>query len=137
KTGRGRQNHDVDVFEGDQILVGVEAGEAAVVSDVDLVAEPILKEFPAIFEVIGEQIGHGVELHAGAGLETVFSGAASAAAAFALAAATDQAHAQHVAAGGVNGGGSEATSDRSADSRRRGCLEKVAAGSLRTRVWSL
>ena len=62
EAGRGGEDHQVAAV--DDLLIGVEADEAAVVGDVELVlacgvlAEPVA----AVIEVVLEDVAHGVEL---------------------------------------------------------------------------
>ncbi len=97
---RGGQDHQVAAV--DDLLVGVEADEAAVVGDVELLLDDVvvLESFAAALEAVLEDVAEGVELDVvggAGGLADVLGGAGAAAA------AADQADLDRVAAGGVNG----------------------------------
>ena len=114
---RRRQHHQVAAV--DHLLVGVEADEAAVVGDVELVLAVlgVPNRVAAVPEAILEHVGQGVDLDVVGGARRLADVLGRARAA---AAAADQADLDRVAARGV-GVGQEAKAGR----RRGRCLEKI------------
>src|SRR5262249_18013493 len=100
-------------------LVGVEAEEAALRRDGDLVGEALFLPEPgqALLEAVLEGVGHRVELDVLVGLQRLRRSAGAAAA------AADQADLQQVAAGGVGGAGY-----REGAAEHGGGFQEVAAG---------
>src|SRR5512135_1066760 len=120
EAGRGGQDHQVHAGVN-HFLEGVEADEAAVGGDVELVAEvAVLEVVLGGVEPVLEQVAHGVELHVRARVDRIFGrgGAASATA--------DQADLDGVAAGRVHvRPGAQAGRRRGPDRRDRRGLEEV------------
>ena len=107
--GRGEQHHVAGV---DDVLVGVEADEPALLGDVDLIGEVPAEAGVAGVEAVAEEVAHRPQHHAGVGADGVHRGTGAAAA------AANQADLELVAAAG------EGTA---ADHRQRG---HAGAGGL-------
>ena len=95
EPGRGGEDHEVDA-RVDHFLEGIEADEAAVVGDVDLVAE-FRQLVLGVIEVVAEQVAHRVELDVRRRVDRLLGGAGPSTA------AADEAHFDDVAPGGVGG----------------------------------
>ncbi len=75
----GGDEHDIDVALED-LLVGVEAEEAVIVVDGDLIALDVFDAVAAAFDFVFEEVGHGDELDVVAGIQGVDGGAGATAA---------------------------------------------------------
>ena len=95
---RAGDRHHVHVAV-DHFVIGVEADEAMGVVDGHLVGIHFFQPRAAVFNAFGKHVGHGYQAHVFAGVHGVGGRAA------APAAAADQAHLDHVAAGGVDAAG--------------------------------
>ncbi len=92
EAGRGGQHHQVTAV--DDLLIGVEADEAAIVGDIDLILV-VAHALTAVPQVVLEHVAQGIQLDvvAGAGRRADVVGGAAA-----PAAAADQADLDHIAA---------------------------------------
>ena len=98
KVRRGGDQHHVHVAV-DQLLVGVETDEAMGVVDGHLFGLLLLQQRETALDPFGEDVGHGHQPHVFAGVHGVGGRPA------ASASATDQAHLDRVAAGGMGAPG--------------------------------
>ena len=90
----GRRREDDEVHALDHLFIGVEPGEAAVVADVDLVAE-LFEVVAGVLQVVGEHVAHCEERHVRAAADALLRRAR------ASSAAADEAHLDRVTAGGM------------------------------------
>ena len=120
EAGRRREDHQVDIG-GEHFLVGVEADEAHVILDLELVAERSLERILGTIETILEQVAHGDEFDVVVMEQAVARGAG------ASSAAADERDAEFFRTGGVDEVGAEGR-----ERRRRadggGGFEHVASG---------
>ena len=93
----GKHRHVARLQTVHRLLVGVEAGEPAILGHVHLIAKLLLERLVTAIEPILESIGHGDQLH-GAMLDVQGVGGGAGAAS----AATDQGHANGVVFAGVD-----------------------------------
>ncbi len=94
-----RVSDDHDVGDFDDMLIGVEAGEAVLVGDLHLVGELELHRGAVLLNTVEQHVRHGDDVHVLAGAHGVQRGVGAAIA------AADDADLDHVAAGDVGRGG--------------------------------
>ncbi len=127
EVGRLGQDHHVDQAATDQLLGGVEAGEAVIGRDGDfggsIFSKRSLNILQTVWYAVAKGVGHCHELAVLVGPERVDGGAAAAIA------AANQPDLQQVAAGGMGAAGDRQAAGQSPGGRQGGCgLEEVTAG---------